>query len=64
MNKVLIKLKLISDCCRKHNEYCDYCSYFTDKENFITCKIQNVINYMKDLNPEEWDFKEIEELLK
>ena len=64
MKKILIKLMQIADCCSKHNEYCDFCSYFTDKNDFSTCKIQNVINYMKDLNPEEWNFEDIEEMLK
>ena len=62
MNKILIKLKQISYYCAQHDEYCNNCDLYTETGETI-CRIQNAIQYMSKLNPDEWDIEEVKKIL-
>ena len=62
MSKLMGKLKQISHYCAQHDEFCSGCDLRTG-EGETACRIQNVVIYMKDLNPSEWDFNKLERIL-
>lgn len=66
MKKIIEKLKRIGRYCAEHDQFCSGCHYFEARtgDGPFDCKVMNAVDYLRNLNPEEWDMTKVEEILK